>query len=43
MNGKKAKKIRKISKEIASKENLNADSVYKRIKKISNKNKKIKV
>lgn len=43
MNGKKAKALRKISKEISLKENLNVDSVYKRIKKISNKNKKIKV
>lgn len=43
MNGKKAKALRKISKEISFKENLSERSVYKRIKKISNKNKKIKV
>lgn len=43
MNGKKAKALRKISKAISIKENIDEKNVYKRIKRISNKNKKIKV
>lgn len=43
MNGKKAKALRKISMEIALKNKIDEYSVYQRIKKLSLKNKKLKV
>lgn len=43
MNSKKAKKLRHIAVQIADKEQLSEAVVYGRIKKISRKNKKLKV
>lgn len=43
MNSKKAKALRKMSRSIADEKNLSPDIVYDRLKKISYKNKKLKV
>ena len=43
MNSKKAKAIRKMSRLIADDKKLSPDIVYDRLKKISYKNKKLKI
>lgn len=43
MNSKRAKKLKRIAVEISAKDRLSFDLVYKQIKKISNKNKNIKI